>query len=225
MMITDGKKPWEIHPDLKADRLIVIAQLLADVRLGALADHSPKKGDGSWSLGCRIYERSINGIQKLVERGVHPWLGLVHRNQLEFCFSIGLVPMRFYHETDHRRPVQTSLPELEALQTAFPFAGEPELDKVLRIAYETDEDGLPDGFYLVQVTKGSSKKPYRVWPIPQSAPFEISTAARVINISDFQAEETEFSAPPISPEPHTTTDEEESEANAGEAGPKPGGDA
>lgn len=86
-------EPWTIEPELTEDRLCNIAQIMQSVRDGTVEEHDPSSGDGRWSLGCRVYERTINVLAAYAD-GIS-WLN-VHKQNLYCLLVIGGVPVRFY---------------------------------------------------------------------------------------------------------------------------------
>jgi hypothetical protein len=133
------KQPWDFHADLSLDRLQLVAKVLSDTRTRTILQHDPVAGDGNWSLGCRIYERSCSMLTRAGER-LWPWLKVV-QEPLQFIFTVGEVPMRFYHgDADnpaphHLYPVES---EWRQLSMAFGNAG---CDFVWRIVVESDATG------------------------------------------------------------------------------------
>lgn len=134
-----SKQPWEFHADLSLDRLQLIALVLTDTRKRTILQHDPAAGDGNWSLGCRIYERSCEMLTRAAHR-LWPWLRVV-QGPLQFIFAVGDVPMRFFHgDADspdlHRLyPVES---EWRQLNMAF---GDARVDLVWRMVVESNETG------------------------------------------------------------------------------------
>jgi hypothetical protein len=162
------KKPWQIHPSLTAERLTIVAEILANVRSDAVLEHRSNKGDTSWGLGCRVYERSLFALDETIDSGKHPWLTLVEKSGLHYVFAIGGVPIRFYHG-DHEDPadprrLRRRQPELYAQQNAFEFVPEPVMEPVLRVVVETDSEGQADSIFLVQLDEEAEV--HNPWPIP-----------------------------------------------------------
>lgn len=189
------KKPWQIHPDLLADRLTVVANLLAATRSTAVDEHRPEAGDGPWSLNCRVYERSLYTVAKATEE--HDWLHIVDWTGLHFVFSVGIVPVKFYHgdheDTAEPRRLRRSFPEKKQLQAAFDFVPAPEMEPVLRLVVETDDDGRAENIFLVELDVNG--EPHNPWDIP------FNTAAPTIALDEFRKEGVELPSPKVGEEP------------------------
>lgn len=169
-------KPWEVHSALEKERLVTLANIIRTVRDGAVELHQPDEGDGYWSLGCRIYERTINAIH--LESQNIPWLK-VNRKNLYFLMLINGVPVRL-HKGDIENPgfrVLRRLPlevEAEQEQLAFSFF-DPKW--FWRIVVEPD---LEMRVLRIVILQYSTSGDYRnLWEIPLSAP--ISTIAPVVH--------------------------------------------
>ncbi|MCL4476526.1 MAG: hypothetical protein M1508_09915 [Nitrospirae bacterium] len=164
------RKPWEVHPALTEERLCYIANIIRDVRHKTLGLYDPNNGDGVWSLGCRIYERTINTIDH--EKGKLSWLDTI-RDGLYFVLLVEGVPIRFYRgdvDNPNTRSLRRKFPELEAQQCTFSFY-EPEW--FWRLVAETDADGEILRIVMVQYTEsGDSKNP---WDIPITEPVKVET--------------------------------------------------
>ncbi len=140
--------PWEVCPELKLERLQLLAENLREVRHDALEIHDEEKGDDAQVHGTVAYARSCQRIRDLVASGEHSWLGVMDPSR-RFIFSIGGTSMRMYRG-DARRPPERSLKsyvaELMAMQ--MPLFAEDAADRTeasgwfWRMAIETDVNGL-----------------------------------------------------------------------------------
>ena len=132
------KKPWEIQPELKKERLAIVGENLKQIRNKATSLYDPKEGDGPWSLGCRIYDRSINLLPMLLSDA--SWFSYVKKD-LYFVMFIGKIPIRFYKGTAEAPPHRTLRRKtIERFHQGTLF---PEYDNRLwfwRIAVEPDSD-------------------------------------------------------------------------------------
>ncbi len=174
------QKPWEVHPALKEDRLCSIANIISNVRHRTLALYDPNSGDGIWSLGCRIYERTINTLDR--EKENLPWLDTI-RDGLYFVILVEDVPIRFYRgdvENPNARSLRRRPLELVAQQGTFSFY-EPEW--FWRLVVETDDDGTILRTVLLQYTETGSSQ--NLWEVPiseHSAPQPASPPAPSVTV-------------------------------------------
>ena len=115
--------PWEIHPALTEERLRVVAGIIRDVRLGALALYDPAAGDLPWSHGCVVYARTLKALERAALReDYRGWLHVVERQGLHFVFGIGGIPVRVYSGDPERLPDRTLRRRAaEVDQMAFAF--------------------------------------------------------------------------------------------------------
>jgi len=134
------RKPWDVHPDLTEERLIIAAGLLQDVRHEALPYHDMDKGDTNWGLGTRVSERSWHALREAAF--VYPWLQIINPGR-HFVFAIGGVPLRFYRgvpEKPNRRTLARQFQEIRQHQVAFEFF-QNGTEYFWRLAVETDITG------------------------------------------------------------------------------------
>ena len=171
------KKPWEVQPELTEERLLFIASILKDVRNRSVDLHDPSEGDDVWSLGCRVYERSINIIARKADSA--PWLKVIKKG-LYFVMLIQGVPIRFYKgdiENPTARSLQRLHPELEAQQYIFSFAQE-HFVWFWRTVVETDELGKVLRIVVAQFTEAGDVR--NQWTVPISG--SITKMAPVVNM-------------------------------------------
>jgi hypothetical protein len=155
------QKPWEVHSALSEDRLLPIAKIVMSVRDKALELYDPSEGDGPWSLGCRVYERTINALAAEMES--LPWFDFI-RNGLYFVILIEGVPIRFYKgeiENPNFRSLRRRYPEIEAQQCVFPFDSS---QWFWRLVVETDENGGIFRILMVQYTENGNFR--NLWVVP-----------------------------------------------------------
>ncbi|MBZ0158487.1 MAG: hypothetical protein K8I29_20000 [Alphaproteobacteria bacterium] len=164
-------RPWEINSSLTGECLCTVARIIKDVRHRTLELYDPEEGDGVWSLGCRIYERTINSIEREAKKLV--WLEII-RNGLYFVMLINGVPVRFYHgevDNPNMRSLRRLYPELEVQQMEFPFAPS---EWFWRLVVETENDGRVLRIIIAQFKEcGNSQNS---WEIPVTEPITLMTS-------------------------------------------------
>ena len=161
-------EPWTKYSALTADRLSIIANLIADVRHNAILAHEPEMGDGNWGLGTRVYERTCFKIEKLAEK-FPGWLTILPEQKgLQFSFAVGNIPFRFYRGTPEEPPDRYSIQtfgELHHLQMCLKLEGLRPVDKVLRFAVETSAATLEvTTVSVVEVDRAGN--PVAVYQVP-----------------------------------------------------------
>ncbi|OAZ69027.1 hypothetical protein SRCM100623_02333 [Acetobacter pasteurianus] len=142
----ERKTPQDYHPDLTEERLILVAQAIAQGRANAVMHHIPEIGDTGWTLGSRGFGCCRKAIEDLAN--IESWLQ-IEDSSLHFVFKIGSATVRFYRgEPD--KPNRRTLRRVnsEILQESFLFAEEDD-DVIFRIAVDTDIEGYADSIYLV----------------------------------------------------------------------------
>jgi hypothetical protein len=165
------KTPWEFHDDLSRDRLQLVAKILRETRNSALPKFDVAAGDGAWSLGCTIYERSANMITVAAGDGLLPWLKIIEP-PLRFIFSIGDVPVRFYRGDAEAAPGHhLNLAPSEQLQLGLAF-NDAKVDLRWRFVVETNVANEADRILLVGRTKDREIKCfYEVPPLEGNVVF------------------------------------------------------
>lgn len=151
---------------LTDDKLSSIANALGDVRDNALSLYNPCEGDDAWCLGCQVYSRSRFRLRRLSER--FSWLTIVREEEnLRFTFAIDGLPIRFYKGSPDDPPahyISVTYGEI-AQRQLFEHR---RLDKILRIAVETDREGHVNSVKLVELDEaGEATGVYLI-------PFDIS---------------------------------------------------
>lgn len=157
------KTPWNAHPELTAERLIIVAELLRDVRHEALPYHEPDKGDSNWGLGTRVSERTWYAVRDAANQ--YPWLRIINPSR-HFVFSIGGVPFRFYRglpEKPNARVLARQYPEIRQHQVAFKFF-EDNTEYFWRLAVETDIFGAVIRIVVAQMSEQGDVK--MKWEVP-----------------------------------------------------------
>lgn len=159
-------EPFDLHPDLSHERLQAVVDIIAAARNGGADSHDPDAGEGAWSLGCRVLERTMHDISVAAEKTA--WLNVVDPSR-HFRFAVGQVPLGIYKgdpENPNRRTLKQRLPELLAAQTAFSFHDPTPESTALRIAVETNAHGRPVEISLVHLrTDGQDDEVLNVWSL------------------------------------------------------------
>lgn len=180
--------PWEIEPKLKKEHLCELAGIIRDVRHEVLSLYNPEEGDGPWSLGCRVYERTINILEKLAESSL--WLEVVREQSLYFLILVEGIPLRFYRGRFDNPPEKTlrqSFPELRFRQLSFD-----QREWMWRIAVETDDDGSVLRIIVAQYDgKGNFRNP---WEVPLAGPVPV-----MASVNDERREAATLEQPALIP--------------------------
>jgi hypothetical protein len=156
--------PWEHHAALARDRLITIAKLIEEGRNHALDRFHPGVGCTPWTVGCEAFAFQKFEIENAaLDLG---WLEILDPS-MQFVFSIGGVPVRFYRgdpSDPTTRTLKQSFSELRQLS----LFGSDELVKLTsepayRFAIETDIDGAITTITFVVL---AGETPVLTWQIP-----------------------------------------------------------
>lgn len=134
--------PWEIHPDLTQDRLMLVGSWIAQGRHDAVDTHRPDIGGNAWTLGTNAYAYGKFRIEQAHEAAQHDWLGIVDKSN-QFIFKIGDVPVRFFKgaaDEPTARTLRKATPELRQLRLMLE-GGRGRMDLTYRFAVDTDLDG------------------------------------------------------------------------------------
>ena len=170
-------QPHDYTPDLAPDRLAHLASVPAIVRRDLLREYDRTEGDGPWSFGCRVYERSCWVFEtESANRSSSSWLR-VHRNGLECVLLVGdgQTPLRFYtgeHENPPRRVMRRRLFEQLANQLAFDSLSEDfcalseGAESVWRLAVEADNPYAEIRTFIVRCSVAGS--PLNAWEVPHN---------------------------------------------------------
>lgn len=160
--------PWEHNPALSEDRLVIIGQLIRQGRNDALDRYDQAVGCDGWTVGCEAFAFQKHQIIKAAEHT--DWLDILNPS-MEFVFSIGGVPVRFYRgeaTEPHARTLRQTFAELNQMS----LFGSDELERagahlLHRFAVETDFDGSITRITYV-VLNGTT--PLLTWIVPLDAP-------------------------------------------------------
>src|SRR5688572_17755485 len=110
--------PSQLYPDLTADHLSIVANILAKERDDAASDHHPERGETEFTLGVGAWERTKSAIIAASQK--YTWLRIADGETpgpSPFTFQIGVNPIRFYHGTADDTPtrylLRTDVEQLE----------------------------------------------------------------------------------------------------------------
>jgi hypothetical protein len=155
MKIVPEFEPWSKYPDLTEKRLSQLATEIRKVRRECAELYQPEKGDGRWSLGCRVYERTFFSIVQLAS--VFDWLTINPELQaLRFSFAVGSVPLRFYKGDPNDPPsryLELTEGEQSHHQYCFEFEGIPTVGTILRLAVDVDVVHEAAAVYLIEINE------------------------------------------------------------------------
>mgnify|MGYP000002863799 CR=1 FL=1 len=186
--------PWDYHPDLTADRLMLTGRLIAEGRNKAVELHDVENGDSNWTLGCRAFEFGRFRILGAIDSGEHPWLRAIDRS-LQLVFQIGQVPVRMYRglpEDPTARTLYQTFGELRQLDLLSSLVDEAR-DLAYRFAVEADFDGSTLAVKFVGL---HGDRPVFVWDVPIDD-IHVGTLGRPAT------EPVELGAPDVSPRRRT----------------------
>ena len=143
--------PSQRYPDLTAERLSIVANILAKERDDAAADHHPECGETEFSLGVSAWERTKTAIIAAAQQ--YTWLRIAdgeNPGPSPFTFQIGVYPIRFYHGTADDTPTRYLLrSDVEQLEMTFDHALP--TGHILRFAIETNAIHRTTTIELIEV--------------------------------------------------------------------------
>ncbi|MDB4874574.1 MAG: hypothetical protein JWM41_1020 [Gemmatimonadetes bacterium] len=175
-------KPWEIHPSLTLERLLVVGEILWRVRRQVALRIETKKGDTLWGAGCSSFERTCFALTQAAAGPHREWLA-VDRKEGHFVVKIGGVPLRFYRAVDEElapmRYAEACASERAALQTAFDLIDTPTPDHVFRLEVITDSLGMPTIVSLAQIDSARARSNVFEIPIRIAASATVSRKAPI----------------------------------------------
>ncbi len=156
--------PWEHHAALARDRLITVGKLIERGRNHALDRFDSSVGCTPWTVGCEAFAFQKFEIEAAAIE--EEWLDVLD-SSMQFVFSIGGVPVRFYRgEPDDptARTLKQSFSELRQLS----LFGADELvtltaEPAYRFAIETDVDGALTAITFVVL---AGETPVLTWQVP-----------------------------------------------------------
>ncbi len=108
--------PTEFNPQLKSDRLEIVAGWLLD-ELYATEDDLARDTDNAYTRGCTTFGRQMNRIKFEALSGKYEWLGLLNGGN-DLVFTIGGVPCRFSND-DPTNPTKDAVIATNKYQLPF----------------------------------------------------------------------------------------------------------
>jgi len=148
-------EPWAKYPALTKQRLSAIAVAMRDVRDQTVPLHDVAAGDNAWSLGCRIYARTLFALRRASE--TREWLTILPESEaLRFTFAIGGVPLKFYRGDVEDAPGHCRIiSEAESLarQLLLDLEGIAIEDRLLRLVVDTNAEGSTLSVTLIEMDK------------------------------------------------------------------------
>jgi hypothetical protein len=159
--------PWTDYPELTQQQLGIVADIIRQARQATLILYDPIGGDNGWSHGCRAHVRSVFALTEASKQ--YPWLTVLPEiERLRATFAIAGRPFRFYRGIPQEPPTNylaTTFAEVRQLQWVLKLDGLRPIDKILRIAVETDAQGATADITLVEVDEaGNVTNSYAIPP-------------------------------------------------------------
>lgn len=179
--MSHGFQPTTSYPALTDERLSLIADALQDVRNKALTLYDPLNGDGPWGLGTRVYERSCFKIKQLTHQ--HAWLTVIEEEpKPRFTFAIEGLPIRFYKGSPDDPPPNYLVTTYGELLQRQLFQDLRPLDKILRIAIETDTEGRVSSAKLVELDEAGEATGVYLIPFGAVRPNVVPLESKAIHL-------------------------------------------
>ncbi|QDH14892.1 hypothetical protein E3E11_02375 [Oecophyllibacter saccharovorans] len=180
--------PWDYDPALSKASLCQVAQLIERGRSIALDHHAPEIGLNNWSLGGDAYSCICHQFNRAAGTSGFEWLAVTNSG-LQFQFTIGQVPLRFYRGKPSN-PSGRTLAPTDFEQLCFDFGSKILVPgSLFRICYEIDEDGSMLQSYFVAVRNGIVED---IWPIPLE-----NNVSQVVWFNDDRPEGRELPSPTV----------------------------
>jgi hypothetical protein len=179
--------PTTKYPALTTERLSLIADTLQEVRNQALRLYDPLNGDGPWELGTRVYERSCFKIKQLTQQ--HSWLTVIEEEpKPRFTFAVEGLPNRFYKGSPDDPPSNYLVTTYGELLQRQLFQDLRPLDKILRIAIETDREGRERTAKLVELDEAGEATGVYVIPFGAARPNVVPLESKAIHLAPVTVE-------------------------------------
>lgn len=170
--MTQTTPPWvAIDPELTAQRLDSISALIVRARTERLKHRH--RWDTAWNLGCDAYAWCMSAISEAAAGVYSDWLKVISaQNALDFQFTVGRIPMKFYRPASAGQPARTlrqQFEELRAFQLLLGLTQPVRSESVYRLAVEVAEDGEAESVALVKLSaSGDVEYHYVCWERDQA---------------------------------------------------------
>jgi hypothetical protein len=179
--------PTTKYPALTDERLSIIANALQDVRNKALILYDPLNGDGPWGLGTRAYERSCFRIKQLAHECA--WLTVIEEEpKPRFTFAVEGLPIRFYKGSPDDPPSNYLVTTYGELLQRQLFPELRPLDKILRIAIETDREGRVSSAKLVELDEAGEATGVYLIPFGVARPNVVPLESKAVHLEPISVE-------------------------------------
>lgn len=147
--------PCDDYAELTIEYLSIVQDIIRQARKRALERYDPANGDDSWTHGVRAFGWSRFALTQGTKD--YPWLtSLDAVPRLRATFAINGRPFRFYRGMPDEPPTRyltRTFAEIKQFQLVLKLDGVGSIDKILRLAVETNELGETTDVTLVEVDK------------------------------------------------------------------------
>jgi len=154
------KNPEDFHKDLRRERLVQIAKVIASVREEAQRAANAAKGDKAWGTGCRAYERTCFALEQLAAHEAE-WMKARADGQ-RFEIRIGEVPAKFCRDDAEQPSKKHRMPSADEQRMLRGLFADEWLG-VFRFVLETNGDGLPERVVFELVD--DRDEPFNAWDV------------------------------------------------------------
>jgi hypothetical protein len=141
--------PWDACSDFTQERLITVAQFIAEVRAEVIDLHDDSLGDTPLALGIRAYECCRTRLIREASRGTYPWLSILTPEK-RFTLKIGATPVRFSRNDPDYLPDRKLIASPEAARQMELFSDKRDYARVRWFfVFDTSCDNAADAVYFV----------------------------------------------------------------------------
>lgn len=140
--------PWKYNTDLIEDRLIMMANFIAEVRNEVIERHDDELGDTRLALGMRAYECCRSRIIRESQGETFPWLSILNPEG-RFTFLINNTPVRFTRNDPKYLPEKKLIISSETMEQMTLFAQQPYGEIRWFFVFDTHYKSAADAVYFV----------------------------------------------------------------------------